>query len=163
VGKTIAHPIKPPPPVAVPPEQPLVLYNSWGVAIATFFGTPLAGSILLSVNYRRMKNAGAAWKAMGAGVALTVALLLWTLFGPSGEGQQAIATVVGISLSIAFRVSAKQLQGKAVEENQARGGKRASYWAAFGIGLLTLAAAFVLAVVMLLVRDAGKTSVVIGS
>ena len=50
------------------------LYSASGIDVATFFGSWLAGSILISRNFSRLGNADAARNAIIIGVAATIAL-----------------------------------------------------------------------------------------
>jgi hypothetical protein len=110
------------------------LFDSTSVAIATLFGSPIAGTILMGVNYRRLGNASSQALALVIGLAATgVAVLLGYLMPQGATGGVAVA------LLLATRTAAKSMQGPAVEQHVSQGGKLGSRWAAFGVGLAALA------------------------
>jgi hypothetical protein len=98
---------------------------------------PLAGTILMAVNYVRLGKTGKAVLAIIFGLiatALTI-LIKWNWSKPWGSlGSSAL----GILSFICTWQIAKKVQGKAVEEHTARGGQLGSKWAAFGVGIATL-------------------------
>ena len=105
------------------------LFDSGAVAIGTFFGTPVVGTVLMAVNYRRLGQGGKAVMAVVVGVVITgLAMLLgWKL-------PQSVSYLVGLALLIGMRQSAQQLQGATVAEHVLRGGRLGSKWLAFGLG-----------------------------
>jgi hypothetical protein len=125
-------PIPPPIPVAPPPPPTYPLHDSVSIGIATFLGSPIAGTILMAINYRRLGKASAGIGAvllgvLGAGVALS-----------SGLVDKTGRTSMGISfgLLIATIKLARQLQGAEIEVHRVRGGKIASRWVGAGVGFL---------------------------
>ena len=66
---------------AAPVSPPAyTLFDSTAVGLATFFGTPVAGTILMAINYRRLGKAGQAVAAVVIGAVVTgLALLLGNL------------------------------------------------------------------------------------
>lgn len=117
------------------------LYNDGAVGLATFFGSPLAGSIVLAINYKRLGKSAAAWKAVLLGT-LGTALLV-------GIGiaidNSAVGSGIGIGVLVGMMGLARSVQGPVVAEHVSRGGRLASGWGATGIGVLTVVLAFVLA------------------
>src|SRR5579871_65006 len=123
----------PPPPPPLPP--PYRLFDTGAVGLATLLGTPLAGTVLMAVNYRRLQKGSAAAWAVIIGVVL---LALAGLFGYLVP--QAAATSVAVGLVFGVTAAAKSLQGEAVEDHVRRGGRLGSRWSAAGVGLGFLAA-----------------------
>jgi len=105
------------------------LYSPDGVGIATFFGMPLAGGILLALNYRTLERPGAAW-AVFFGAVCTTALLFAIVYAAPETARFALALPFG-----AYAV-AKALQGKELEEHRNAGGSVASNWIAAGVGMV---------------------------
>ena len=120
-----------PPP---PPAPAYTLFNADAAALATFLGTPLAGAILMAVNYRRLGKGGSAAAVLAAGLLLAAVALFLALALPQGAGA-------GIALAFLFAVkgAAKALQGTAVAQHVAQGGKLGSRWIAAGLGISILA------------------------
>jgi len=117
------------------------LYTPQHVAGATFMGGPLAGFLLMATNYRRMGNSDAAIGSVLVGLLATVLLVMISIFVPglpSGVGQ-----LIFIASVFLMSMLAKNMQGEDLEVHVQRGGKTASAWIAIGIGLLVLAAEFV--------------------
>jgi hypothetical protein len=114
------------------------LYSPGHVLLATFLSNFVGGTILLALNYRAMGNRRAARVAAGVAVALMVLLLGALTFLPEKQPPGARLLVLLLILFGMYRV-AKTLQGKAYEAHLRRGGRKASGWAAAGIGLLCAA------------------------
>jgi hypothetical protein len=109
------------------------LYDSGAVALASFLGGPVPGTILMALNYRRLGRPNHAVLAGLAGVsALVGAVLLGNLL-PHGT-----TTGLGIGLSVATWRTAQTLQGHDIDQHINRGGQLASRWAGTGIGSLFL-------------------------
>jgi len=126
-----------PPPegeVPQPPPPSYALFNSDSVALATFLGTTLSGSILMAVNYRRLGKGASAAATVLIGLAVTaMALLVGYAIPRSG------ATIIALALLFGTRAAAKGLQGAAVAQHVSRGGKLGSKWVAAGLGVALLA------------------------
>lgn len=120
-------------PAPAPPEEAAPDYKLFSpdqVAVATFLGSPVAGGVLMWLNSRRLGTSGWLPLLLGLGAsALNLVLALLVTLAGSG---------MALALVFANRQLAESLQGKAVRQHQARGGKLASGWVAAGIGLLGL-------------------------
>src|ERR1035438_8819477 len=98
--------------VSPPPVPAYTLFNSDSVGLATFLGTPIAGSILMAVNYRRLG------KGSKAAAALVIALLVTALALWLGSLMpQGTSAGIAFGLFFAARSSAKSLQGAAVAQH----------------------------------------------
>jgi hypothetical protein len=117
-------------PESAPPSY--LLFEPAAVGLATFFGSPIAGTILMAMNYSRLGKAGKGWLAVSLGVLGTAVLIAIGWNKPVGSGS------LGVVLFIAVWQLARVLQGNDVNAHQARGGRLVSRWAAFGIGIATL-------------------------
>jgi hypothetical protein len=123
------------------PEVSCRLYDPGAVALATLFGSPIAGTILMAINYKRLGQGSSAVGAVASGVVGT-ALAIWIAsLLPQGIGSGMAFGLLFITMN-----AAKTFQGKAIEDHKRRGGKLASLWGAFFIGL-GVAAVIVLAVI----------------
>jgi hypothetical protein len=111
------------------------LYNSFGVALAALFGSPLAGAFLMALNYRRMGQRGRFWSTLAIGIGVTALAMGVSYLLPSS-----VATGLGIGLVAGIRQVARSTQGDAIDAHVAQGGKVASGWAAFGVGVAGLTA-----------------------
>ena len=119
------------------PIPEYALFDSNAVAIAALFGSPIAGTVLMAANYRRLKNDGSALAAILIGLAVTAAAVALGYLIPQGATAGA-----AIGLLMATRAAAKSMQGPAVEEHVRQGGKLGSRWVAFGVGLAGMALTF---------------------
>ncbi len=106
------------------------LYDSGAVALATLFGTPVAGASLMALNYRRLGKTGMALTTLFAGLAVTsvVIALSWNL-------PRAVDFPIALVLLIAVRQIARIAQGQALNEHAEKGGRSGSKGIAIGSGL----------------------------
>ena len=108
------------------------LYPVKGVTWATFFGSPLAGGIVMAINYGRLGRPGAkrnaiVWSALGTAALLSIIFLIpEDLSIPNSLFYlPQLAVMYGVAHS---------LQGPAIDLHRERGGSLASVWRAVGIG-----------------------------
>jgi hypothetical protein len=131
-----------------PPEKsapPLyALHTVGGVTLASFLGGPLAGSVLIAINERRLGRPEVARNAVLLGALGTAAL-----FGLGAVLPDAATKGLPIGSIIGMRQIALGLFGPRLEEHKKAGGKLVSLWHAAGVGLIGAVAevAVVLAVV----------------
>lgn len=131
------------------PGAAVALYSANQVALATFFGTVLGGSIVLALNERRLGRSQAALVAVALGVLGTVVTVGLAFILPDG----APSAPFGLVSILALRAIAARRQQALFDQHVGFGGKRASSWAAFGIGLASLVAVFVPIFVILAVAE----------
>lgn len=113
-----------------PPAPPYTLFDASSVTIATLLGAPVAGAILMAVNYRRLG------KEVNAAVVFLCGLTVTILAMVSGNLIPATALYsVPIILLVGMRSIAQSLQGPAVKQHVNSGGKLGSRWIAFGLGI----------------------------
>jgi len=127
------------PPEATPRGPEYRLFDGGAVGLAAFIASPVAGTILMAVNYVRLGKTGRGVLAVTLGMIATALpiLIKWnsnTLLGRLGSF--ALLTL----LIICTWQIAKKVQGKAVEEHTALGGQLGSKETAFFVGIATLAA-----------------------
>jgi hypothetical protein len=101
--------------------------------LATFLGSPLAGSILLAINEKRLGRPNGIIGALALGFGLSVLVFGLAFVLPDN--------FPGLPLSLlgmgALRGVAQWSQAEAVTRHLQWGGRKGSGWAAAGIGLLT--------------------------
>ena len=133
------------------PDSTLRLFSPGQIAWATFLGSPLAGCVLLSMNYRRNSNSSAAKKTLAAGAAVTVVLMIVAFLLPDAVPSSALP----IGCVFAMHQIAKSLQGDIIEKHLLSGRTKASGWLATGIGFLSVVVilACLFAVLMVLPVD----------
>ena len=117
-----------------PPIPAYTLFNAQSVGLATFLGAPIAGGILMAVNYRRLGK-GSKAAAVVVIALLVTALALWL----GSLMPQGASAAIALALFFGARSAAKALQGAAVEQHVRQGGKLGSRWAAAGLGIALLA------------------------
>ncbi len=107
------------------------LYDSGAVALASLFGTPVAGASLMALNYRRLGKTGMAIATLlaGAAVTLIVIALSWNL-------PRSAVSPIALVLLIAVRQVARVAQGHTLNEHVEKGGRLGSKGLAFGLGLV---------------------------
>jgi hypothetical protein len=139
------------PPEATPRGPEYRLFDSAAVGTAAFICCPLAGTILIAVNYVRLGKTGKGVLAVTLGLIATALNILikwnWNT-SPGSLGRleyDAFEIPFLVCTWICTWQIAKKVQGKAVEEHTARGGQLGSRSTAIGVGITTLAALFVVA------------------
>jgi hypothetical protein len=110
------------------------LYTTQHVTLATFFGTPLAGFILLGVNESRMGRPEQMTKMLGLGVVASFIVVVLALVLP----EEFPGFVLSLAYLLGMQALAKHWQGEEVMARLSNGTPKASGWVAFGIGLLCL-------------------------
>ena len=130
----------PPGPITRGPEYRL--FDSGAVAVAAFICSPLAGAILIAVNYGRLGKAGKGVLAVTLGLIATVLGILIKWNWNRSLGSDAFEILFFIWTWICTWQIAKVEQGEAVEEHIARGGQLGSRETAFFVGIATLAVLF---------------------
>lgn len=104
------------------------LFSAGQITVATFFGTMLAGVLMLQANFRVMRRSGDANKTLLLGL-LAFAGLVGVLFVvPRGA-----RTLLNIGVTAGMFRLARSLQGQAFFNHTAAGGERRSNWLVFGI------------------------------
>jgi hypothetical protein len=108
----------------------------WGghVAAATFFGSPLAGASVLSLNYYRLGREMAALISFAVGVAVMALLVALSVLGFQPRVVVGVASLVGAFASVYVT---DRLQGEALADHVDAGGKSASAWIVAGIILVS--------------------------
>jgi hypothetical protein len=144
VFQPYAPPAAAPAPFAPPtdgalPGPAVALYTPNQVALAAFLGTALGGTVVLALNERRLGRQRAAVVSVLLGVLATVVILGLAFVLPKNFP----GAPLGLLPLLVLRGIAQKRQRAFVDAHIAAGGKRASSWAAAGIGLLSVTAAFV--------------------
>jgi len=119
------------PPKAEVHVAPGVVYTPNQIALATFVGSTLAGTVLLAINERRLGRPDAVLPTIILGVFASVALMAFTAVLPDSVPTLPFA-IVGI---FGIRGIAHVRQNDRIEKHIAAGGRRGSGWTAFGVGL----------------------------
>lgn len=114
------------------------LFDADAVGLAAFICSPLAGTILMAVNYVRLGKASKGVLAVALGLIATVVSILVKANWAKPWGSLGSLVLVTLFFLCAWQI-AKKVQGKAVQEHVARGGQLGSRSAAFGVGIATLA------------------------
>lgn len=119
------------------------LYKVSGVGIATFLGTPIAGGLLMSRNFKRLGNEAAARKTLILSVMGTIAVFVLAFFIP--ENIDVPGSALAAPQLVLMIMLTKQLQEKDIKQHEEAGGIMASNWKALGIAMLVVLAILVLA------------------
>ena len=122
------------------------LFDAGAVGLAAFICCPLAGAILMAVNYVRMGKTGKGIFAVTLGLLATALNILIKLNWKTPSGS--LSRLEYDAFEIIFLICtwmftwqiAKEEQGKAVKEHIARGGELGSRETAFFVGLATVVA-----------------------
>jgi hypothetical protein len=123
------------PEVTAEPCPEYALYDAGSVRVAAIFGGPLAGTSVMAINYNRHGERGKAFAALAWGIALTGLSVVPGYFITIPSGAQ---TGIAVAMAMAIGGYAQSSQGGMIEKHRELGGRIASRWAAFGIGLIFL-------------------------
>lgn len=107
------------------------LYDSNAVAVAAFFGGPLAGTVLMASNYRKLGQGSNGLLALVLGAAASVGMIYMAV---KTTTSPAVAEIV---LFVCTWLAARQLQDDAIKTHVAWGGQLYSKWRAFGVAVVT--------------------------
>ena len=113
-------------------ESTNILYSSGQIAWATFLGAPIAGCILLALNYRQLGNATAANIALILGVFGSVLFNIIALLLPESFPN----SILPAAYTFGMYYGAKSMQGEIFEARITNGGKKGSSWFATGVGIV---------------------------
>jgi hypothetical protein len=122
---------------ARPTRPDYKLYSVGSIVLATFLGNPVAGGIVMAINYRRLGRSTAALHSILWTTVFTAAIVAVATLLPDDSNIPMLAYAV--PQLIAMFYLAKSLQGDRIALHQERGGAMASAWGAAGIGLLIAA------------------------
>ncbi len=117
------------------------LYSVGQIAWATFWGTPLAGFVVLAINFSRLGHLTQRNKMFLTGWIVFVLLMLFAGLLPDRFGSDAS---IAILMLIAMSFYARAQIGEQYARHIQNGGERASSWAAAGIGILSVISAMIL-------------------
>jgi hypothetical protein len=142
----------------ITPRRQYRLFDAKAVAVAALICSPLGGAVLMGVNYGRLGRAGKGALAVLFGLLATVPAILITLNAKSSAASLAV-TAMGILLFFCTWQIAIEVQGEAVEEHVATGGRLGSKWMALVVGIATLAVLYGLVCAVLLALQPRKVMV----
>lgn len=110
------------------------LFKTSGVGVATFFGSLLAGGIIIGLNYLRMNE------QVKARNTIVFSFLAFTVFmGAVWFLPESIPGMVYTIVQVVIMMQiARQFQEGTIKHHIENGGRLASNWAAFGISMLVL-------------------------
>ena len=129
------------PPMSQSATPTVTLYDPVTVRFATLLGGPLAGSLVLAVNYKRLGKASLGILTFVLGIVFMALLIKLDINIPQGA-------TIGVALALAFGAQALAvcLQGSNIDAHIQAGGKVGSRWFGAALGLaglvLTLALIF---------------------
>jgi len=139
-------------PYMPPAEAPIAtakmkLYSPGQIAGATFLGSPIAGCVLMTLNYRRMGDSTAANLALILGAIGTIGIIAMAFVLPDGFPNM----VLPAAYTYLIYRYAKTAQGQAFDNLIAQGGRKGSGWAVLGVAALCLLLVFAAIIAVLLV------------
>jgi hypothetical protein len=124
------------------------LYSPGQVASAAFLGSPIAGCLLLSANFRVLAKPRERAQAIVGGVVSSAALFAIAFALPKSTPNYLLPVVA----SGAMRAIATKTQGPAFDAHLAAGGRRQSNWKVAGLTLACLVGVMVIIVGLVFAR-----------
>ena len=129
-----------------PGAFPRPLFSPRQALAATFFGTLVAGVLLLQANYRAMGRSGAANKALLLGLLSSAVLITIGILLP----KDIPSFPINIAVVVGFYKLVDSLQGQSFFTHRAAGGARQSNWLVFGICTATIVTLLLVVIVAVL-------------
>ena len=123
------------------------LYSVNAIVLASFWGLPLAGGIVMAINYRRLKRSKASNRTLLWSSVATIAFVYAVSLLPENLPRVALT----LPPMIAMYFVADRVQGEVIAEHERNGGKLSSTWWAAGIGVACGVTLTIVGVVVLLV------------
>ncbi|MEP7036938.1 MAG: hypothetical protein ABI891_01230 [Acidobacteriota bacterium] len=111
------------------------LFSVGQIILATFFGMPIAGCLLLARNYRQLGKNAVARQTLAAGVISTIVLLISSFFLPEKFPNM----ILPVAYCFAMRQLVIYLQGDIIDNYLKNGENKGSWAIAAAIGLGCLA------------------------
>lgn len=121
-----------------PAPSQTTLYEPRVVGIATFLGSPIAGAIVMAINYKRLGKVFLGLLAIVLAVIGTVAVIALASSLPSN----ALSIGIAVALVVLMMWLTKMLQGRAIESHRAAGGNIGSSAIGWVTGLIFLVLIF---------------------
>ena len=128
------------------------LYSSADVAVATFLGSIMAGSLVLGFNFLHIGRPRAAYISIAGGM-IGLAVMIVAAFVAQDSIPTAVFTGVNLGLTFGMKAVADKLQGPAMAAHAQAGGRVGATWRAAGIGIISLVAVVAAAFGMVLRFD----------
>lgn len=112
------------------------LHSVRGIVWAAFWGSVLAGGIVMAINYIRLGRTAAAWMTLGGFLAAMIVVMAISFSVPM-DVEIPFAFYLAPQLVATYFV-AKRAQGELIETHCAIGGNVVSTWRSVGVGLICL-------------------------
>jgi hypothetical protein len=128
------------------------LFSPGQAGAAAFFGSVVAGVILMQANFRVMGRSRDANLALMLGVLFTAGLVALTLVLP----KNIPTTPINVAVAVGFYKLANSLQGQSFFNHRTAGGARHSNWLVFGIIVASAVALVVVLFAVLFAAGAFK-------
>ena len=128
------------------------LFRVRGVVLATFFGTILAGGIVLAINLRRINKVRQANSALVVCFLATICVLTVSYFTPEGAGFSLAISIVQMAV---ISKHTRTVMGSELDHHDRNNGQYSSSWFASLIGLLVLIGLSIVMAVVFLLTEPG--------
>ena len=127
------------------------LYSIGSIVLATFLGSPLAGGVLMAINYARLGRTAAAIHAVVWSAAAITAIIGGTMLLSDDTNIPNLVAIAPQVIGMYF--VARALQERDIESHQQSGGQLASAWGAAGIAIAAAVLILVVLFAVLMVLD----------
>lgn len=127
------NPYSPPASASLTPSK-IKLYSPGQVAWASFLGSPIAGAILMALNFRRLTDFKSANYTLVCGLMGTCLLFVLAFFLPENVPNAVLPAIYVYTMY----QCAKEFQGKVIKNRLAIDGVKGSGWFATGVGILCM-------------------------
>lgn len=119
-------------------EEVQKFYSQRAIAIATYFGGPLAAGYLVKKNYETLGQPGNARKSLIIGIIATILLLTGIFSLPKGTIDKIPNALFPLVYTGIIYLLVEKFQGKSLKNHKEAGGVFYSGWKAAGIGAIAM-------------------------
>ena len=128
--------------------QDIKLFSKAQVSLATFLGAPIAGALLMRLNYKALGHAKAAQQSLTVGIVGTAILLVVAFLLP----EDFPTFILPLAALFAVQHWYRKTQEETFKTHVANGGRKGSWGTTMGLSLLLMVVIFtvIFGVVMLL-------------
>ncbi len=112
------------------------LYTIGQISVASYFGGPIAGCYLMSVNFKHLNNGEIAKKTLLIGIISTLIFFPGILFVPEKIIDKIPEFLIPMIYTSIIGVYAKKLQGISIKEHIEKGGQKYSGWKVAGLVII---------------------------
>ena len=127
-------------------SEPAATSLKLSIRVATFLGAPIAGTLLLAANFRKLNQTGTADKTVFLGAISTIAVMVVAFLLPEGFPNY----ILPLAYTGIMSWIVKEIHSAGYDKHIRQGGAKGSNWRVAGIGFACLVGIFVVIFILLM-------------